>query len=205
MAELLEEYLKDIHYYLRVTTNIGNLLCVIEEYSGGTAKYAKWKGYMIMDYKCRYHPTAYLYPVSWSCGGLRQDIGVEDAVAVLMNIPHYPELPIWRMSCGDDGILEENLYIILWSVEMVSLLRVLYILHISLCLTLRWFARNCGDIEKYGFGVSDMPKALDLMDKTSTEITKDVNFMLDDVFMTKTFEPLSNKINPFKEYLTYIF
>ena len=72
---------------------------------------------------------------------------------------------------------------------MVSLLRVLYILHISLCLPLQWLSGNCSNIEKYGFVVTDMPKAVDLMDKAFAEITKDGNLMLDDDFMMNLFEP----------------
>ena len=43
------------------------------------------------------------------------------------------------------------------------------------------------------------------MDKAFVEITKDVNLMLDDDFMMNIFEPLAKKINPLKEYLTYMF
>ena len=199
MAELLEENIEEIQYSLRVTTGIGNLIFAIEKYFGGTANYSKGKGSMFMDYMRRYHPTSYLYPVYRAWGGSRQDIGVEGAVAVIMNIPHYFELLIWRMSCGGDSILENNLYIILRSVEMVSLLRSLYILHISLYLPLQWLSGNCGELGKYGFGFADMPKAVDLMDKAFFEITNIGNLMLDDDFMMRIFEPLAKKINPFKE------
>ena len=107
LAELLEEDLEEIHYYLRVTTDIGNILCAIEKYFGGTANYAKGKVSMLMEYMRRYHPTAYRYPVYLYCSGLRQEIGVESAVAVIMNIPHYLELLVLRMSCGGDSILEK--------------------------------------------------------------------------------------------------
>ena len=50
-----------------------------------------------------------------------------------------------------------------------------------------------------------MPKAVDLMDKAFFEITNIGNLMLDDDFMMRIFEPLAKKINPFKEYLTYMF
>ena len=93
-----------------MTTDIGNLIRAIEKYLGGTANYAKVKGYMFMDYMRRYHPTAYLYPVSRACGRSQQDIGVEDAVAVIMNTPHCIEFLIWRMRCGRDGILEKIVY-----------------------------------------------------------------------------------------------
>ena len=85
---------------------------------------------------------------------------------------------------------------------MVSLLRVLSILHISLCLPLQWLAGNFGNLGKYGFGVSDMPKDVDFMDNAFDEINKDGNLMLDDDFIMKFFEPLSKKIKPFKESLT---
>ena len=58
LDDLLEEDLEDIHYSLRVTTDIGNLLHAIEKYFGGTANYAKGKRYMFMDYMLRYHPTS---------------------------------------------------------------------------------------------------------------------------------------------------
>ena len=88
---------------------------------------------------------------------------------------------------------------------MVSILRALSILYISLCLPLLWLAGNCGGLGKHGFGVADIPKAVDLMDKAFDKITKDGNLMLEDDFIMNIFEPLANKIKPFKEYLTYMF
>ena len=38
-----------------------------------------------------YHLTTHLYSVARAGGGSRQDIGVEGAVPVLMNIPYYVE------------------------------------------------------------------------------------------------------------------
>ena len=116
LADVLEDDLEQIHFTLRVSTDIGDLLRAIEKYFGITANYAKGKGSMFLDYMKRYHPNAYLYPMSRACGGSRQDIGVEGAVAVLMNIPCYLEFVVWRISCGGGGILENNLYTILRSV-----------------------------------------------------------------------------------------
>jgi len=53
-----------------------------------------------------YHPTAYLYPIARACGRSHQDIGVEGAIAVLMNLLHHLEVMMWRMRCGGNGILE---------------------------------------------------------------------------------------------------
>ena len=81
---------------------------------------------------------------------------------------------------------------------MVLLLRVFSILHISLCIPLRWLAEKCGNLRKYGFGVAYIPTSVDLMDKAFSEITKEGNLMLDDDFVMNIFEPLAKKIKPFK-------
>ena len=204
LADLLEEYLEEIHYSLLVMTVIGNLFSSSEKCFGGTVNYSKGEESMLVDYMRRYHPISYLYPVYQACGVSLQYIDAEVVVVVLMNIPHYLELLIWIIICGGDGIFEKT-YIIFRSVEMVSLLRVLYILHISLWLPLRWLARNCGVLRNYGFGVADIPNAVDLTEEAFAEITKEGNLMLDDDFTMNIFELLAKKINPFKEYSTYMF
>ena len=84
---------------------------------------------------------------------------------------------------------------------MVSLLRVFYIMHTSLCLPLLWLARNCADLRKFGYGVVDTLKAVDLTYKAFAETNKGRNLMLNDDFMMHIFEPLSNKTKLFTEYL----
>ena len=192
LKDVLADDLEKIHYSLRVTTDIVGILRAIEKYFGGTANYAKGKGSLFMDYMRRYHPTAYLYSISRACGGARQDIGVEGAIAVLMNIPYYLEFLIWRFRCGGDGILEKNLWLVLRSVEFVALLRVLSILHLSVCMPMRWLAGNCGALEEYDFGVSDMPAALDLMDNKMADIVEDGSLLLSDDFMMSMFDDLHN-------------
>ena len=136
LANILGDDLGEIHWSLRVNTDVGCVLIAVEKYFGQSANYAKGKGSMFTDWMRRYHPGAYLYPVSRACGGSRQDIGVEGACAIFMNIPHYLQFLVERMMSGGGGILEKNLYTILASVEMISFLRVLIISHISLCLPL---------------------------------------------------------------------
>ena len=64
LAQFFEEDIEEIHYSLHVTTDIGKLLCTTEKYFAGTENYAKGKVSTFMDYMRRYHPTAYLYPMS---------------------------------------------------------------------------------------------------------------------------------------------
>ena len=91
LGEHLQDWMKTdlehIHFYLCITTNIINLLHAVERYFGGNSNYAKGKGSEFTNCMNRYHPMAYLYTVSWACGRLCQYIGVEGAIAVLMNVP----------------------------------------------------------------------------------------------------------------------
>ena len=78
-----------MHFSQCITTNTINLLRDIESYFGGNTNYEKGKGAEFMNRMNRYHPMTYFYAVSQACGGSCQDIGVEGAIAVLMNIPYY--------------------------------------------------------------------------------------------------------------------
>ena len=206
LKEYLESDLEDIHYSLRVTTDVINLLRAVEKYFGGEANYAKGKGAVFEHWMNRYHPAAYLFAVSRANGGSRQDIGVEGAVAVLMNTPFYLEFLIWRMRCGHtDGILERNLFMLLRSVEMISFLRVLSILHISICMPLRWLAGNCGNLASHKFGVADMATVVDTMDKAFAKVVQNGKKLLNEDFMMDMFDDLRKKLPPFHDYITYMF
>ena len=88
------------------------------------------------------------------------------------------------MRCGSgEGILEKNLYMLLRSVEMVSFLRVLCILHVSICLPLRWLAGNCGGLAEYNFGVADMATVVDLMDNAFLDILQHGEKILEESFI----------------------
>ena len=74
-----------------MTTDVGCARIDVEKHFGQSTNYAKGKGSLFVDWMCRYHPDAYLYQVSRACGGSCQDIGVEGACAIFMNIPYYLE------------------------------------------------------------------------------------------------------------------
>jgi hypothetical protein len=71
-----------------------------------------------------YHQTAYLFPIIRACGGLRQDLGVEGAPDVLMILPYYLQFMQSHLSIGisSDGILQQKLFTLLHSTEVVALL-----------------------------------------------------------------------------------
>ena len=81
--------LEEIHFSLQITTDVIQLLRAVEKYFGGNANHAKGKGSLFENWIKSYHPATYLSAVSRECGGSQQDISVEGAIAVFMNVPHY--------------------------------------------------------------------------------------------------------------------
>jgi hypothetical protein len=127
--------------------NVEDLHRCTEKMFGLNANYAKGSGSEFFHWIQEYHPGAYLFvPIARACGGTRQDLCVEGAPAVLMNDESAVLLPILDLAYGYYGtsgvwILATKLYLVLRSVEVVSLLHVLVsILHISICLPTRWLA-----------------------------------------------------------------
>ena len=118
---------------------------------GAMANYHKGDGRNFVSFKNEFHPTAYLYPLVRACGGTRQDLCVEGAPSVLMNLPLYLQFLHWCMCVGGtsvDGILATNLYINFRSIEVVALLRQLgglleklNVFHIMILVTKTWGGR----------------------------------------------------------------
>ena len=62
---------------------------------------------------------------------------------MLMNLKYYIGFLDWQLTCVvSNNLLQPSLYITLRSVEMVVLLQVLSILHIAMCMPVRWLAGN---------------------------------------------------------------
>jgi hypothetical protein len=71
--------------------------------------------------------------------GSRQDLCTEGCLAIYMNYPYYIEfldemLRKPKQSNQQVSILQQNLFVVLTSTEMIALARLLSILHISICM-----------------------------------------------------------------------
>ena len=153
-----------------------------------------------------FHPGLYIYPLARACGGGRDDINTEGAGPILMNIPVYLKFLAWRIACGGgDGILEKNLFSLYRCVEKISLLRVLSILHMFIVMPLRWLSGNCEKLAEWDFGVADMPQTVDLMDAAFKKISEDGTLIYNNEFMESIFDPIKDKVTPFRGFYTYMF
>lgn len=91
-----------------------------------------------------------------------------------------------------DNILQENLFIVLTSMEMIALCRVMAILHFKICMPMRWLAGNTHSIGQTGFNWSarSMGKAIDALHDAMTEIEQDGSKFLDEDFMNDIFSKI---------------
>jgi hypothetical protein len=136
--------------------------------------------------------------VARALGGSRQDIGVEGAVPVLMNLKYYIEFLDWRLTCAvNNNLLQTSLYITLRSVEMVVLLRVLSILHIAVCMPVRWLAGNTENLAQYDFGAVSMGCTLDMLEDAFIKISSDGTLLLEKDFVMNIFSDIVDEVEPF--------
>ena len=109
----------------------------MEKEFGHNTNYVTGHGEEFKQWKKEFHPDAYLFPLAQPCGGTRQDICLEGAPTVLMNLPYYLQFLHWgilAMGGKSEAILQTKLYITLHCTEFIALLHVLSILHIAICL-----------------------------------------------------------------------
>ena len=93
---------------------------------------------------------------------------------------------------GHDNILQENLFTILTSVEMVALARVMAIIHYKIAMPMRWLAGNTHHMPAVGYNWSarSMGKAIDALHDALVELAKDGSKFLDEDFMNNIFSEI---------------
>jgi hypothetical protein len=192
-------------YRVASKMNVTELLRAIEKEFALTAMYAKGHGSMFKTWMMKHHPSALLYPVARALGGNRQDIGIEGAPAVYMNLGYYLQFLHWRLTITTENILQKSLFYTLRSIEMIALLRVLSILHISVCLPTRWLTGNTHELATYNFGMHDMARVADMLEKAMEVVVSDGSKFLDEDFIMNIFQDITKQVDPFKDYLAFIF
>ena len=94
---------------------------------------------------------------------------------------------------------------LLRSIKMIAFLRVISILHIVVCMPLKWLAGNYGNLSQHNFGVADMASVVDIMDKAFYEMLIDGEKLINKDFMMGIFDGITKKLLPLQEYLDFMF
>jgi hypothetical protein len=137
----LKDDLDGIDSHLWINTNIDYILRAVDKAFSLCVTYPKGHGELFREWVERNHPGSLLLHVERATGS-RQDLAVEGACAVYWNRTCWVEFLDERLRTPGDNILQENIFIILSSSEMVALSRGCSIVHISICLPTRWLAGN---------------------------------------------------------------
>ena len=150
------------------------------------------------------HPGALLLHVERASGS-RQDLCVEGAGAVYWNRKYWVEFLDERLRNPGDNILQENLFIVLTSCEMISLARVCSIIHIAICLPTRWLAGNYHKLRRYDWSVRSMGLMVDILERSLIILENNGKYIINEDFMMSIFQELYDKLPPFAEYFKHMY
>ena len=70
------------------------------------------------------------------------------------------------------------------------LLQVLSILHIAVCMPVRWLAGNTENLAQYDFGAVSMGRTLDMLEDAFVKISSDGVLLLDEDFVMNIFSDI---------------
>ena len=123
LNNLLKDSLDEIDPKLRVSTGMEGILRACDKEFSLCANYPKGHGELFNEWMKEHHPGALLLHVERTAGS-RNDLLVEGSGAVYWNRPYWVEFLDERLRIPGDNILQENLFVVLSSLEMVALSRV---------------------------------------------------------------------------------
>ena len=123
----------------------------------------------------------------------RQDLCTEGCLPIIMNYPYYLEFLDWMLKkIGKNNkasLLEQNLFVVLGSVEMIALARLLSIIHISVCMPFHWLAGKTHRLKEYkNWGPTSMARVIDTLREKMNAISKKLELIINEQFIIDIFK-----------------
>ena len=203
LTSYLNDYLKDtlehIDISLRVSSSMSALIRAFDKEFSLCANYPKGHGMLFCEWIKETHPGELLLHVE-RAGGSRQDLYLEGAPAIYWNRQYCIEFLDERLRMSSEGnILQENLFVVLSSLEMVALSRLCLILYLSICIPFRWIAAKSHTLKQYNWGARSMGRVLDILEMKLDEIHNNCDLIVNMEYMMGLFQELVDELPPFKE------
>jgi hypothetical protein len=110
-----------------------------------------------------------------------------------------------KQSNQQASILQQNLFVVLTSTEMIALARLFSILHISICMPFRYLAGKTHEFKMYNWGAADVSRVINTLYGATQKLKKDPELLLDPLFMMNIFTCYQDQLPPFKEYWDLMF
>ena len=200
---ILRSDLDEIDPRLRVTASVSALLRAVDKEFSLSSNYPKGHGELFLEWMQETHPGALLLHVERASVS-RQDLYIEGSMAIIMNYPFYVKFldhSLRKRKANDKAsILQLNLFVALTSSEMIALVRLLSILHISVCMPIRWLAGKTHELKEYCWGPISIGRVLDTLEASMEDIAEDPEKILDEKFMMNIFKEYIDELPPFKTY-----
>ena len=210
LKETLKDQLDIIDSRLRVGTEMDATLRAADKEFSLCANYPKGHGDLFHAWITLKHPKALLMHVMRTSGS-RQDLPFDGSPAIYMNRVYWIEFLDERLrGPSASNILQECLFILLSSVEMIASSRIHSIIDLAIVMPLRWLAGKSHTLATYNWSERSMGRALDLLEQAMEKVDENGEnrpgeLMLEESFMMGIFHELTEELLPFKEYLTYLY
>ena len=136
----------------------------------------------------------------------RMDVICMRADAVYNNRPLNIEFLDKRLRIKDNAnILQENLFVVLSSLEMIAVSRFFSILHVAVVIPIRWLSGSTHKLAHRKWGARSMGRAADILHTACGQLLDDIKLIHDKKFMMNMFDDIANEIPEFKDFLEYEF
>ena len=108
------------------------------------------------------------------------------------------------MRTPGDNILQENIFIILSSLEVTTLARLSVIIYITICLPIRWLSGSCHIIDDYNWYVCSIRRIVDELETALEAIEEEGGLILNEELMIGILQGIMDELPPFEKYWTHM-
>ena len=136
----------------------------------------------------------------------RQDLFLIGSLAIYWNRQYCVEFLDEQLRIpGKGNILQENLFVILSSAEMVALSRLCSIIYLSICLPVRWLAGQTHTLQEYGWGARSMGRVVDILEEKLEGLMNNPDLIVNETHMSGLFNEVIEELPPFKDFYKHLY
>ena len=205
MSEYLAESLEEISSFLRVSPDLAHVIRAFHKEFSLTANYPKGHGEKFRDWMIKYYPSESSMHAERATSS-RQDLITLGAGPIYWNRKFNVEFldDVLRVK-GASNILQENLFTILSSLEMIASSRFFAILDLAICLPFRWLTGNTHKLAHRDWGARAMGRAIDLIHHACQDIIDDNTLIHNESYMLHIFDEFLEELPEFQAHMEYTF
>ena len=136
--------------------------------------------------------------------GIRQYLICMGYMAIFKNcVPNIEFLDYQLRICGNNHILQQNLFIIMSSLEMISTSRLFAILNVAICMTVRWLDGNTRNLAHHNWGDWSIGRVFEILHTVLNNILDDITLIHEKSTMMFIFQDIVELLTEFKALLVY--